>query len=43
MDISAFSALVFFPLVLPLCVYVSFSDMRDMRIPKSYARKLVMG
>ena len=33
MDISAFSALVFFPLVLPLCVYVSFSDMRDMRIP----------
>ena len=33
MDISAFSALVFLPLVLPLCVYVTFSDMRDMRIP----------
>lgn len=33
MDISAFSALVFLPLVLPLCVYVIFSDMRDMRIP----------
>lgn len=33
MDISAFSALVFLPFVLPLCVYVAFSDMRDMRIP----------
>lgn len=33
MDISAFSALVFLPFVLPICVYVAFSDMRDMRIP----------
>ena len=33
MDISAFSALVFLPLVVPICVYVAFSDMRDMRIP----------
>lgn len=33
MDISAFSALVFLPFVLPICIYVAFSDMRDMRIP----------
>ncbi len=33
MDISAFSALAFLPFVLPICVYVAFSDMRDMRIP----------
>jgi prepilin peptidase CpaA len=33
MDISAFSALVFLPFVVPICVYVAFSDMRDMRIP----------
>lgn len=33
MGISAFSALVFLPFVLPLCIYVTFSDMRDMRIP----------
>ena len=33
MDISAFSALVFLPFVLPICIYVTFSDMRDMRIP----------
>lgn len=32
MDISAFSALLFLPLALPICVYVAFSDMRDMRI-----------
>ena len=33
MDISAFSALFFLPLALPICIYVAFSDMRDMRIP----------
>ena len=33
MDITAFSALLFLPLALPICVYVAFSDMRDMRIP----------
>jgi len=33
MDISAFSALVFLPFVVPICIYVAFSDMRDMRIP----------
>lgn len=33
MDISALSALVFLPCVVPICVYVAFSDMRDMRIP----------
>ncbi|MFP7570296.1 prepilin peptidase [Marivita sp. S2033] len=33
MDISAFSALLFLPFALPICVYVAFSDMRDMRIP----------
>ncbi len=33
MDISAFSALLFFPVALPICIYVAFSDMRDMRIP----------
>ena len=33
MDISAFSALLFLPFVVPICIYVAFSDMRDMRIP----------
>lgn len=33
MDISAFSAMLFLPLALPICIYVAFSDMRDMRIP----------
>lgn len=33
MDISATAALWFLPFVLPVCVYVAFSDMRDMRIP----------
>lgn len=33
MDITAFSALLFLPFALPICVYVAFSDMRDMRIP----------
>ncbi len=33
MDITAFSATLFLPLALPICLYVAFSDMRDMRIP----------
>ncbi|MCK0149442.1 prepilin peptidase [Marivita sp. S6314] len=33
MDISAYSALLFLPFALPICIYVAFSDMRDMRIP----------
>lgn len=33
MDITAYSALLFLPFALPICVYVAFSDMRDMRIP----------
>lgn len=33
MDITAFSALLFLPFAVPICVYVAFSDMRDMRIP----------
>ncbi|MCL3880908.1 prepilin peptidase [Marivita sp. GX14005] len=33
MDISAFAALLFLPFALPICIYVAFSDMRDMRIP----------
>jgi prepilin peptidase CpaA len=33
MDITAFSALLFLPFALPICIYVAFSDMRDMRIP----------
>jgi prepilin peptidase CpaA len=33
MDITAYSALLFLPFALPICIYVAFSDMRDMRIP----------
>lgn len=33
MAISASAALWFLPFVLPICFYVAFSDLRDMRIP----------
>ena len=33
MDISSTAALWFLPFVLPVCFYVAFSDLRDMRIP----------
>lgn len=32
MGVSAFSAWVFLPFVLPICFYVAFTDLRDMRI-----------
>ena len=32
MAITAFSAWVFLPLVLPICFYVAFTDLREMRI-----------
>lgn len=32
MQISAWQALVFLPFVLPICFYVSFTDLREMRI-----------
>ena len=32
MSITAFSALWFLPFVLPICFYVAFTDMREMRI-----------
>lgn len=42
MDISAYSALLFLPLALPICVYVTFSDMRDMRIPNQMVTALFL-
>lgn len=33
MDISSTAALWYLPFVLPICFYVAFSDLRDMRIP----------
>lgn len=33
MQISVWSALWFLPFVLPICIYVSWSDMRAMKIP----------
>jgi prepilin peptidase CpaA len=41
MDISALSAWAFLPFVLPICIYVAFSDMRDMRIPNQMVVLLV--
>lgn len=41
MDISALSAWAFLPFVLPICIYVAFSDMRDMRIPNQMVILLV--
>lgn len=32
MALSAFAAAVYLPFVLPLCLYVAFTDMREMRI-----------
>jgi prepilin peptidase CpaA len=32
MSITAFSAWVFLPFVLPICLYVAFTDLREMRI-----------
>ena len=32
MEISSFSAVWFLPFVLPICFYVAFTDMREMRI-----------
>lgn len=32
MDIPAFQAIVFLPFVLPICFYVAFTDLRDMKI-----------
>ena len=42
MDISAYSALLFFPFALPICIYVAFSDMRDMRIPNQMVMLLFL-
>lgn len=33
MSVTAFEAIWFFPFVLPLCLYVAFTDMARMRIP----------
>lgn len=33
MDISTYAALWFLPFVLPLCLYVAWSDLRTMKIP----------
>ncbi|WP_292288480.1 prepilin peptidase [Marivita sp.] len=41
MDISALSAWAFLPFVVPICIYVAFSDMRDMRIPNQMVILLV--
>ena len=40
MDITAYSALLFLPFALPICIYVAFSDMRDMRIPNQMVMAL---
>lgn len=32
MDLTQTAALVFFPFVLPICLYVAFTDLREMRI-----------
>lgn len=42
MDITAFSALLFLPFALPICIYVAFSDMRDMRIPNQMVMALFL-